>query len=73
MDFRNNLPNSGVYYRIYERGVNSRRTMNVLQEFQTRVVKYTGDASIEFDAEWLMVVTWKDATPYYGRRNEDEV
>ena len=47
--------------------------MNVLQEFQTRVVKYTGDASIKFDAEWLMVVTWKDATPYYGRRNEDEV
>ena len=51
----------------------NRRTVNVLQEFQKRLANYTGDANIEFDAEWLMVVTWKDATPYYGPRNEDEV
>ena len=73
IDFRNSLPDSGVYYRIYEMGVNNRRTVYVLQEFQTRLAKYTGDESIEFDVEWLMVVTWKDATPYYGPSNEDEV
>ena len=73
IDFRNGLPDSGVYYRIYESGVNNRRTMYVLREFKNRLAMYTGDTSIEFDAEWLMVVTWKDATPYYGPTNEDEV
>ena len=70
IDFRNNLPDSGVYYRIYEVEANDRRTVNVLREFNTRLANYAG---INFDAEWLMVVTWKDATPYYGRRNTDEV
>ena len=50
--------------------MNDRRTVNVLREFKTRLANYTG---INFDAEWLMVVTWKDATPYYGQRNTDEV
>ena len=53
--------------------MNNRRTVNVLQELQTRLANYTGDENVEFDAEWLMVVTWKDATPYYGQRNTDEV
>ena len=52
--------------------MNDRRTVNVLREFQTRLVNYSG-INVNFDAEWLMVVTWKDATPYYGRRNTDEV
>ena len=34
---------------------------------------YSGEQNIDFEPEWLLVVTWKDATPYYGRLNRDEV
>ena len=74
IDFRNGLPNTGVYYRIYRNGdMNDRRTSLVLQEFSRRLATYTNEENIDFIAEWLMVVTWKDGTPYYGRANRDEV
>lgn len=63
-----------MYYRIYQnRAMNDRRTELVLQEFTSRLITYSGEENVDFDPEWLMVVTWKDATPYYGRFNEDEV
>ena len=74
IDFRNSLPESGVYYRVYRNeDENDRRTNLVLQEFHKRLAMYSGEESIDFNAEWLMVVTWKDSTPYYGRFNRDEV
>ena len=73
IDFRNGLPDSGMYYRIYESGADNRRTTYVLEEFQTRLARYADDASLGFHPEWLIVVTWNDATPYYGRSNADEV
>lgn len=73
IDFRNGLPDSGVYYRVYRRGESNRRTNLVLEEFQSRLATYSGENDVEFETEWLLVVTWKEATPYYGRSNNDEV
>ena len=39
----------------------------VLDEFNQRL------PGLDFQAEWLMVVTWSDATPYYWRQNSNEV
>lgn len=74
IDFRNGLPESGVYYRIYQnRLMNDRRTDLVIQEFRSRLTMYSDEQYMDFEPEWLLVVTWKDATPYYGRFNRDEV
>ena len=75
IDFRNDLPNSGLYYRVYRRDdVNStRRTELVLQEFSDRLSVYSNSSGVDFEPEWLLVVTWKDATPWYGRNNNEEV
>ena len=63
-----------MYYRVYRNGVmNERRTELVLQEFRSRLSTYSGEQNVDFEPEWLLVVTWKDATPYYGRINHDEV
>ena len=34
---------------------------------------YNNGSDVNFEPEWLLVVTWKDATPWYGRNNNDEV
>ena len=39
-------------------------------EFSQRLRDY-GD--LEFEPEWMVVATWNEATPYYGRINQDEV
>ena len=47
------------------------RAQAFLNEFSDRLNSYEVDE--DFVPEWLLVATWSKATPYYGRRNEDEV
>ncbi len=39
-------------------------------EFSQRLREYS---DLEFEPEWMVVATWNEATPYYGRVNQDEV
>lgn len=64
-DFRNEMPNSRVLYHVYERKRSSSLLETaVLDEFNTRL------SNSSFEAQWMLVVTWKDAVPwpyYYYR------
>lgn len=56
-DYRNEMPGSRVFYQVYDRKKNSPllRETAVLDEFSVRA---------NFRAEWMLVVTWKDAVPW---------
>ena len=62
-DFRNNLPDSRVYYKSYDRSNNSLLQQAVFQEFDRRLQEF--DRRIQFRAEWMIVITWKLAVPYF--------
>ena len=64
-DFRNPLPESRIYHNVYDSKTLLGRA--VLNQFNERL-----DGS-DFAAEWMMVVTWNQATPYYWANNSDEV
>lgn len=75
-DFRNTVTGSALYYHVYESDStssfnNANRTMALLQEFSDRLAEYSGGE--DFWPDWMIVVTWYKATPYYGRSNQDEV
>ena len=64
-DFRNNLINSGVYYHFYDvrRVPYQRRTRKVMDEFVRQLNNYSRSIN-DFEPRWLLVVTWKYASPY---------
>lgn len=78
LDFRNNLLDSGVYYHFYDvrRVPYRRRAEEVMYEFERRLDSYSGQNVTSFDPRWLLVVTWKDASPYpafwYGHEVSDK-
>lgn len=72
MDFRNNLPDSGVYYATYVSS-GTKRDKAFLQEVSDRLASYTDDDIVSFKPKWMLVATWYKATPYYGRYNTEEV
>ena len=75
LDFRNSIPESALYHNIYDMG-SGQRAQSLLDDFSYRLSLYTSvdsEISAGFVPQWLLVVTWSKATPYYGRRNQDEV
>ena len=70
MDFRNDVAGSGLYYHTYTKS-SSKRDEAFLREFSDRLDTYTDGDS--FDPDWMIVVTWYKATPFYGKSNTDEV
>ena len=69
MDFRNYIPDSGVYYATYASS-GTKRDKAFLKELSERLAGYS---VANFDPKLMMVATWYKATPYYGRYNTDEV
>ena len=70
LDFRNDVAGSGLYYHTYNKS-SSKRDEAFLREFSDRQDTYTdGNSS---DPDWMIVVTWYKATPYYGKSHNDEV
>lgn len=72
LDFRNSIPESALYYNVYEME-SGQRAQSLLDDFSHWLGLYTPEDSMGFVPQWLLVATWSKATPYYGRRNEDEV
>ena len=70
LDFRNDIPDSGLYYTTYASS-GGKRDKAFLQEFSERLSEY--DSDVDFDPTWMLVATWYKVTPYYGRSNKDEV
>ena len=72
IDFRNSIPGSGLYHRVYTSsdGEGSLRTMSLLNEFSRRLQQYS---TVNFDPEWMAVVTWNLASTYYRKYYMDEV
>ena len=70
LDFRNSVEDSGLYYHTYTSS-ETKRDKAFLLELSNRLKDYTG--SEDFDPNWMIVVTWYKASPYYGRANSDEV
>ena len=66
-DFRNNVPTSTIYYNVYDRPSPNIFSRDIFRDFNARV------DSNNFEAEWLLVVTWTDAIPYPWRYNLNEV
>ena len=67
-DFRGSLLTSRIYHNVYD--MTDGETLlerAVLDEFDDRL------ADSGFQAMWLMVVTWRDATPYFWSSRPDEV
>ena len=69
-----------MYYHVYdiddERNtteVTHRRTESLLQDFRERLRLYAVSGGVDFSPEWMVVFTWSNAVPYYGRYNMDEV
>ena len=73
LDFRNDLDGSGLFYHVYDTTSDTKRDEAFLQEFYDRLSRYSDDTSSDFNPYWLMIVTWYQATPYYGKYNNDEV
>lgn len=75
-DFRNNLGSeSAVFYQTYTRGSDG-ASDSLLETFAQRLSEHTTNSqgvATGFDPDWMLVVTWYQATPYYGRFNQDEV
>ena len=75
-DFRKSLgSNSAVYYHVYEKDTNiyANRAMEILMTFTARLDTYSNSVASDFYPDWMLVVTWYNSTPYYGRYNEEEV
>ena len=72
IDFRNSIPGSGLYHRVYTSsdGEGSLRTMSLLNEFSRRLQQYS---TVNFDPGWMAVVTWNLASTYYRKYYMDEV
>ena len=57
-DFRDPNPTSRVYYQVYGRKARSSvLEVAVLDELSARV-------GSDFEAQWMLVVTWRDAIPW---------
>ena len=65
LDFENNYSGSGLHYHFYDirRAPYRRRTEEIMFEFHRRLNNYTNSVTT-FDPRWLLVVTWKSASPY---------
>ena len=69
-DFRNDFPDSRVYYKIYERSNGSLLQRAVFHEFDRRSHQEINSAErrirheSSFSAKWMVVITWKLAIPY---------
>ena len=56
-----------MLYRAYSRKESSEVAAATLDSFSARL------SGSDFVAEWMVVVTWTDAVPYYWRYNLPEV
>ena len=72
MDFRNGLEDSALYYHVYADS-GTKRDESFFQEFSDRLDSYSGGDPDDFEPEWMVVATWRKATPFYGRSNNEEV
>ena len=72
LDFRNNNPNSRIYYNTYNTNGDNERATLLLDMFSERLQGYVG-ASVSFQPEWMAVITWNQATPYYWRYYDEQV
>ncbi len=73
LDFRNtNTDTSKVYYNTYATRDGTRRAVGFLNLFAERLESYVGPDT-GFQPEWMTVVTWNEATPYYWRSYSGQV
>ena len=76
LDFRNdNTESSKIYYQTYsseDNGLQSFRSEVLLDMFNDRLRSYAGEA-VDFEPDWMTVITWNKATPYYWRYYNDQV
>ena len=79
-DFNYNIgnpPSSKIFYHVYNKNDGpSRLNDAIFTSLSERVAASDSMAlgtSVEFDAEWMAVITWNDAVPFYRGNNLDEV
>ncbi len=64
-----------MFYQTYTMGSDG-TSDSLLEIFASRLGQYTTNSqsvATDFEPEWMLVVTWYQATPYFGRSNDDEV
>ena len=71
LDFRNDIEGSGVFYSTHTSS-GTKLDANFLKVVSDRLASYS-DSELNFEPKWMMVATWNNATPYYGRYNREEV
>lgn len=73
LDFRNrNFDSSKIYYQTYSNENVGNRAEIMLDMFTDRLRSYV-DEDVDFVPEWMTVITWNEATPYYWRYYQDQV
>ena len=74
-------PSSRIFYQVYTTATNSTSSSSrlkdaIFESLRNRISSSDTMAvgrSLNFEAEWVAVITWNDAVPYYWRYNTLQV